>query len=105
MGDFKGFSIEGPPAVSIAINNDDSVDFVEQDQLVTTSSLVTQANPPYGLARISHRKKGTTTFLYDSSAGEGTYAYIIDTVRILTNLPHHVSKLTSGPPGHLPRAL
>lgn len=49
--------------------------------MVTTNTLTTQLDPPYGLARISHREKGANTYVYDSSAGEGTYAYIIDTVR------------------------
>jgi oryzin len=30
------------------------------------------------LAAISHRKRGSTDYVYDSSAGEGTYAYVID---------------------------
>lgn len=45
-------------------------------------SVVPQPNPPYGLARISHRKKGTNVYIYDDSAGEETYAYIIDTVSL-----------------------
>lgn len=32
-----------------------------------------------GIARISHRSKGSTTYVYDDSAGAGTCAYIIDT--------------------------
>ena len=74
--------MDGPSAVAAALNDLDQVGLVEQDQLVTTNALVTQTNPPppYGLARISHRTKGASSYLYDSSAGAGTYAYIIDTV-------------------------
>ena len=34
---------------------------------------------PWGLARISHAAKGTTSYIYDSTAGAGTRSYIIDT--------------------------
>nr|P85156.1 RecName: Full=Subtilisin-like serine protease AS-E1 [Acremonium sp.] len=36
-------------------------------------------NVPWGLARISHRTTGATSYVYDDSAGEGTCSYIIDT--------------------------
>lgn len=41
--------------------------------------LVTQDGVPHGLATVSHRKPGATEYIYDSNAGEGTYAYIVDT--------------------------
>ena len=41
----------------------------------------TQANAPWGLARISHRKKGATDYVYQQTVG--TYVYVLDTgVRI-----------------------
>ena len=39
-----------------------------------------------GLGRISHVTKGNTTYAYDSSGGEGTCSYVIDT-GILTSHP------------------
>lgn len=33
---------------------------------------------PHGLATISHRNPGSTSYIYDDSAGEGTYAYVVD---------------------------
>jgi subtilisin family serine protease len=42
--------------------------------------LVTQTNTPsWGLGRLSHRVKGSTDYVYHSSAGEGTCSYIVDT--------------------------
>jgi oryzin len=41
--------------------------------------LITQSNTPWGLGSISHRDSKHTDYVYDSSAGKGTYAYIIDT--------------------------
>jgi len=66
------------------IETREEVDFIEPDYKVYTKALVTQSNAPsWGLARISHNRKLTpetrTTYTYDSSAGEGARAYVIDT--------------------------
>ncbi|KZT72431.1 serine-type endopeptidase [Daedalea quercina L-15889] len=71
------------------------VDYVEQDQIVRTleigtadidvdgTSLETQKQAPWGLARLSHRPKLTfgtfTRYEYDSHGGEGVDVYVIDT--------------------------
>ena len=53
---------------------------------MTTQALVTQSNvPSWGLARISHRNRGFTTYVYDSSAGAGTFAYVVDTGVLATH--------------------
>lgn len=88
IGGFKGFSIGGPVSVSIALNNDDKVASVEQDHVVKIDALATQLDAPYGLARISHRENRANSYLYDDSAGEGTYAYIIDSVSLATSCLH-----------------
>jgi hypothetical protein len=46
---------------------------------VRAYDFITQENVPWGLARISHREKGATTYVYDESAGEDTCTYIVDT--------------------------
>lgn len=80
FGSFKGFSIDGVSNLPALLANIASIDSIEQNSIVRTSALVTQSNvPSYGLARISSRENGATSYIYDSSAGEGTYAYIIDT--------------------------
>jgi subtilisin family serine protease len=46
-------------------------------------NLLSQRDAPWGIARISHQQPSqdnrTSTYLYDSSAGEGVTVYIIDT--------------------------
>jgi subtilisin family serine protease len=80
FGSFKGFSIDGVSDLNSIVANIGAIQSIEQNTVVRTSALVTQENvPSYGLARISSRKNGATSYIYDSSAGEGTYAYIIDT--------------------------
>lgn len=42
------------------------------------SAIVTQSGAEWGLGRISHRQSPSTQYVYDDSAGRGTYAYVID---------------------------
>ena len=42
-------------------------------------NLVYQDSAPWGISRISHRKPGSRTYIYDKSAGSGTCAYVVDT--------------------------
>jgi len=59
------------------------VDYIEQDQEVRALDIKTQKGSPWGLARISHRKKLTlgtfNKYEYDADAGEGVDVYVIDT--------------------------
>jgi len=55
------------------------VEFIEQDSEVKISEFVTQPNATWGISRMSHRKPHATDYVYDSSAGEGTCAFILDT--------------------------
>jgi cerevisin len=71
------------------IRSKPEVDFVERDQIVRISnetfsdSVEVQRGAPWGLARISHRKRLSlstfTKYEYVASGGEGVNAYIIDT--------------------------
>lgn len=80
FGTFKGFAIEGLGDVVSLLANVASIESIEPDSEVTTNALVTQEDSTYGLARISHREPGAGEYVYDDSAGSGTYSYIIDTV-------------------------
>lgn len=65
------------------------VAYVEEDQIFTLSynstdaelaphTMVTETEATWGLGTVSHRTSGNYTYIYDSTAGNGTYAYIID---------------------------
>lgn len=86
FGDFKGFSFVASPNAPSVHSKHPAVFKVEADQVVTINSPIHQEDPPYGLARISHRVPGATTYDYDSSAGTGSTAYVIDTVRMFLHL-------------------
>ncbi|KAI3329088.1 proteinase T-like protein [Xylariaceae sp. AK1471] len=75
---FKGFASALTAEEVENLQNHPDVEFIEQDSIVSINAYVTQSSPPWGLARISHRS-GTGSYVYDSSAGTGTCAYIVDT--------------------------
>ncbi|KAI1824487.1 proteinase T-like protein [Xylaria intraflava] len=75
---FKGFASALTAQEVETLQNNPDVEFIEQDSIMSIDSVITQAKPPWGLGRISHRQ-GTSTYVYDSSAGAGTCAYIVDT--------------------------
>ncbi|KAG6001338.1 hypothetical protein E4U21_004436 [Claviceps maximensis] len=74
---FHGFSAALSPVELENLRKDPSVDFIEQDAVVTISN--TQNSAPWGLARISSKTPGSTTYTYDRSAGAGTCSFVIDT--------------------------
>lgn len=90
---WKGFSFEGSEAVVDILSTFGFLKSVEPDTKVSIQApmaspnpavqvkraLTTQSGAPYGLARISHRSKGQSGYIYDSSAGSGSYIYVIDT--------------------------
>ncbi|KAI1342422.1 oryzin precursor [Xylariaceae sp. FL0016] len=79
IGKFKGYSMEASDILMNSISNLAEVEYVEPDVKVSINALQTQPEASWGLARISSREPGTSQYVYDESAGEGTYAYIIDT--------------------------
>lgn len=77
FGSFQGFSIDAVSDAVGLLGSITSIETIEPNTRVYANAI--QANPPYGLARISHRNAGATEYVYDDSAGAGTFAYIIDT--------------------------
>lgn len=91
---FKGFAFSGDDAVLDALMEVGVIESIEPDTIMYTSApltvrndsstqaaqaLTSQSGAPWGLGRISNRAKGSTTYYYDTSAGSGAYAYVIDT--------------------------
>lgn len=61
------------------MSNSEQVLSVEEDVPCFTTVLTSQSDAPWGLGRISTQSEsGFDTYVYDDSAGEGTYAYVID---------------------------
>ncbi|RYP89144.1 hypothetical protein DL769_000192 [Monosporascus sp. CRB-8-3] len=69
--------------------DEETLELIRKDQIWTLfdapaahaedkRALVTQEDAIWGLASISHRTNGSSQYIYDDSAGAGTYAYVID---------------------------
>ncbi|CAA9962770.1 Oryzin [Pyrenophora teres f. maculata] len=103
FGAFGGFSAEIADDVVETLRNMQGVDYIEQDAVVKANlgvseplekkSYVTQSSATWGLGRISHVARGTSSYTYDSTAGAGTCSYVIDT-GIVTTHPEFEGRAT-----------
>ncbi|GBF60679.1 subtilisin-like protease [Trichophyton mentagrophytes] len=88
-GGFLGYSGHFDEEVIEQVRRHPDVEYIERDSEVHTLKATTENGAPWGLARISHRKKlnfGTfNKYIYASDGGEGVDAYVIDTG---TNIEH-----------------
>ncbi|GAD98594.1 alkaline serine protease Alp1 [Paecilomyces variotii No. 5] len=78
INNFNGYAGSFDDSTIDAIKNSVDVLSVEPDQVWYLWDLIKQPDAPWGLGSISHHEPNNTTYVYDSSAGEGTYAYIVD---------------------------
>ncbi|GAP84405.1 putative alkaline proteinase [Rosellinia necatrix] len=94
IDDFNAYAVEMDEQTLAEIRANPQVAEVEQDQVwhlfdevheVSERALVTQSGATWGLGTISHRTSGSTNYIYDSSAGTGTFAYIVDTGLLTTH--------------------
>ncbi|KAF5020396.1 hypothetical protein F66182_7583 [Fusarium sp. NRRL 66182] len=77
---FKGYSGEFDKETIKEIKKSDDVLSVEPVRKIHLYQSVTTQNPSvWGLGSISHRTPGWREYPYHSSAGQGMYAYVIDT--------------------------
>ncbi|KAJ0151260.1 Alkaline proteinase, partial [Colletotrichum tanaceti] len=65
-------------------------DFTIEDRALTT-----QSGAPWGLGSISHRTSGSTQYVYDTTAGAGTYSYVVDS-GVLPTHTQFTGRLTLG---------
>ncbi|KAF1977475.1 subtilisin-like serine protease-like protein PR1A [Bimuria novae-zelandiae CBS 107.79] len=85
MNGFTGFAGTLSDAELATLKASSAVEYIVQDAEVTTYEIQYETNAPWGLGRISHVEKGNTTYAYDSSGGEGTCSYVIDTGILVTH--------------------
>ncbi|PYH45950.1 S8 family peptidase [Aspergillus saccharolyticus JOP 1030-1] len=82
---FAAYAGSFDDATIAAIRQHVDVANVEEDQVWYLDGLITEHNAPWGLGSISHRGQTSTDYVYDDSAGLGTYAYIVDTGILTTH--------------------
>ncbi|KAF2154439.1 alkaline proteinase [Myriangium duriaei CBS 260.36] len=77
---YNGYAGHFDKSVIDQLKSHADVEAVEADQIYTTFQVVEQAHATEGLDLISHRKDtNKDNYDYDSSAGSGTYGYVVDT--------------------------
>ncbi|KAK5627053.1 hypothetical protein RRF57_002768 [Xylaria bambusicola] len=76
---FKGFASALDDAAIESLRANPHVEYVQEDSKVHLYNYVTQENAPWGIARISHHNNRDNNYVRDSSDGEGTCVYVIDT--------------------------
>ncbi|KAG9240239.1 oryzin precursor [Calycina marina] len=81
----KGYSARLSSSAIEYLNSSDQVDFIEKNSPVHSTGWTKQHYPPWGLSRISSRNNtingppSLRDYVFEESAGKGTYVYIIDT--------------------------
>ncbi|KAM0259318.1 hypothetical protein ACHAQJ_003348 [Trichoderma viride] len=81
IGEFRAYSGVFDRDTIQMIRNDTRVAEIEPDVIYTLRDSVASAsqhNSPWGLATLSSKRRNTATYYYDKSAGNGTFAYVID---------------------------
>ena len=71
------------------------VAWVEKDGKVHANALTTRTGAPWGLGRISHKAAGSTSYVYDTTAGSGATVYVVDTG---IYIGHSVNPSPASPP-------
>ncbi|KAK5659830.1 hypothetical protein OQA88_13293 [Cercophora sp. LCS_1] len=78
-GKFKGFAGAIQDADLSEIQALPDVEYIEQESVYTVNAYVSQTGAPWGLARLSSKTTGSTTYTRDSTDGAGTCSYVVDT--------------------------
>ncbi|KAK1540836.1 alkaline protease [Colletotrichum paranaense] len=83
VGDFKAYAGEFDSETIAEIEKDGYAVSIEPDRVVEAAALVTQAAAPWGLSSLSSKTpladgSSSSPYIFDSTAGEGTYAYVLD---------------------------
>lgn len=78
IGGYRAYGGQFSPDVYELVKARPEVVTVRPNRLYTTTESVSQENAPWGLATMSSREPGGSTYTYDSNAGQGTFAYVLD---------------------------
>jgi len=79
VGGWRAMALEADDKMMLEIFDSEEVDYIEQDAMVSHRALSTQTDATTGLARLSHSDAGERGYVFDSSAGQGITAYVVDT--------------------------
>ncbi|KAI3572361.1 peptidase S8/S53 domain-containing protein [Fusarium oxysporum f. sp. albedinis] len=69
--------IKKSPEVAF-VTPDYTMTLYDAEPELSDRALTTQSGATWGLGTISHRTSGSTSYIYDTTAGSGSYAYVVD---------------------------
>lgn len=79
IGGWRAMAFEADDLMINEVFSAKEVSYIEQDAYININARQIQAQATDGLARISHAQRGARMYIFDSSAGEGITAYVVDT--------------------------
>jgi len=79
MGKWRAMALEADSRMVNEMFAADEVSYIEQDARISINALASQGDAPSGLVRLSHADLGATGYVFDTSAGEGITAFVVDT--------------------------
>ncbi|KAI1799250.1 oryzin precursor [Daldinia bambusicola] len=85
IGSWNAYSCTMDGDTLTQIGSDEVVEMIEPDGAISLMKHIVQQDASWGLADLSHRVPNHTDYVYDSRAGEGTYAYVLDTGLLSTH--------------------
>jgi len=79
IGTWNAMSLEADDSTMNKIFDADEVKYIEINAKVRLNAVATQQQATSGLARLSHAQAGESGYVFDSTAGEGITAFVVDT--------------------------
>lgn len=79
LGTWNAMALEADDRTMNQIFDADEVSYIEADTRVRLNALSTQGQATSGLARLSHADAGEAGYVFDSTAGQGITAFVVDT--------------------------
>ncbi|KAK3940019.1 subtilisin-like protease 6 [Diplogelasinospora grovesii] len=79
MGKWRAMTLEADDRMMNEIFAADEVSYIEQDAWINITAQTVQNQATTGLARLSHAEAGSAGYIFDTSAGQGITAYVVDT--------------------------
>ncbi|KAH8144906.1 uncharacterized protein LAJ45_11112 [Morchella importuna] len=86
LGSLKGYAGTFDKETIDQIATRSEVAYIEPNAVVVASAITTQSPiSSWGLGSVSHKSGTGSNYIYDSSAGSGVYAYVVDTGVLTTH--------------------
>ncbi|KAL6413374.1 putative alkaline protease (oryzin) [Ilyonectria robusta] len=79
MNAWRGMTLDADDDMVQELFNAEEVAYIEADTRINITATIAQTNGTPGLNRLSHSAPNNETYVFDSSAGEGITAYVVDT--------------------------